>query len=159
MAIETGQQAPDFTLYTDQTEAFTLSEQRNGKNTVLLFFPGAFTGVCTAEMCSVNDDLARYKDLDAQVIGISTDSPFVLKEFKAQNDLDFTLLSDHSGQVSEQYGSKYHNDFTDMKLDRISKRSAFVIDADGEVKYAEVLDNAGKQPDFDAIQQTLRDLQ
>ncbi len=159
MTIETGQQAPDFTLYTDKNEAYTLSEARNGKNTVLLFFPGAFTGVCTAEMCSVNDDLSRYQDLDAQVIGISTDSPFVLSEFKKRYDLDFPLLSDHNAQVSEQYGAKYHNDFTDMKLDRISKRSAFVIDADGEVKYAEVLENAGKQPDFEAIQQALRDLQ
>ena len=110
-------------------------------------------------MCSVNEDIARYRDLDAHVLGISTDSPFVLGEFKKQNDLEFPLLSDHSGQVSEQYGVKYDNDFTDMKLDRIAKRAAFVIDPDGTVRYAEVLENAGKQPDFDAVKQALEDIQ
>ncbi len=159
MTVQTGQQAPDFTLYTDQTEAYTLSDDNDGKSTVLLFFPGAFTGVCTAEMCSVNDDLARYRDLDAHVLGVSTDSPFVLAEFKKKNGLDFPLLSDHSGQVSEQYGAKYDNDFTDMKLDRIAKRSAFVIDAEGTVRYAEVLENAGEQPDFEAIKRALEEVQ
>ena len=158
MAVHTGQQAPDFTLYTDENKAYSLADERGGMSTVLLFFPGAFTSVCTEEMCSVNSDLAEYRDLDANVVGISTDSPFVLSEFKKQNDLDFPLLSDHDGMVSESYGSKYDHDFTDMKLDRIAKRSAFVIDPKGTVKYAEVLENAGKQPDFDAIQRTLKDI-
>ena len=158
MAIETGQSAPDFTLFTDQTEAWSLTGDRDDPNTVLLFFPGAFTSVCTAEMCSVNADLGDYNDLDATVVGISTDSPFVLKKFKEENGLDFTLLSDHDGAVSKQYGAKYDHDFTPMKLDRISKRAAFVIDADGAVRYAEVLDNAGEQPDFDAIRTTLQNL-
>jgi peroxiredoxin len=159
MAVETGQQAPDFTLFSDQNEAYSLADERGGKSTVLLFFPGAFTSVCTAEMCTVNEDLASYKDLDANVVGISTDSPFVLAEFKKQNDLDFPLLSDHDGQVSDSYGAKYDHDFTDMKLDRISKRSAFVIDSKGTVRYAEVLENAGKQPDFEAIKSTLNEIQ
>jgi peroxiredoxin len=159
MAVDTGQQAPDFTLYSDQNEAYSLADERGGKSTVLLFFPGAFTSVCTAEMCTVNEDLASYRDLDANVVGISTDSPFVLAEFKKQNGLDFPLLSDHNGQVSETYGAKYDHDFTDMELDRISKRAAFVIDPKGTVTYAEVLENAGKQPDFDAIQNALKDIQ
>ena len=159
MAVEPGQQAPDFTLFTEQKEAFTLSEQRGGRSTVLLFFPGAFTSVCTEEMCSVNSDLASYQNLDAQVVGISTDSPFVLKEFKKQNGLAFTLLSDHNGEVSAQYGAKYDHDFTDMKLDRIAKRSAFVIDPEGVVRYAEVLENAGNQPDFGAIHNALQEVQ
>lgn len=158
MPIETGQRAPDFTLYSDQTNAWTLSEDGGDQHTLLLFFPGAFTGVCTAEMCSVNADLSEYNDLDANVVGISTDSPFVLKHFKEENGLDFTLLSDHDGEVSARYDSKYDHDFTPMELDRIAKRSAFVIDRDGVVRYAEVLDNAGEQPDFEAIQRTLRDL-
>lgn len=158
MAIETGQSAPDFTLYSDQTEPWTLSDDHSGKHTVLLFFPGAFTSVCTAEMCSVNAELSEYSDLDANVVGISTDSPFVLSKFKEDNGLDFPLLSDHDGEVAARYGSKYDHDFTDMNLDRIAKRSAFVIDADGTVRYAEVLDNAGKQPDFDAIRDALRSI-
>ncbi|MEM1042087.1 MAG: redoxin domain-containing protein [Bacteroidota bacterium] len=157
MAIQTGQHAPDFTLYTDKNEAYTLSEDNDGKSTVLLFFPGAFTSVCTEEMCTVNDDLARYRDLDAHVLGISTDSPFVLAEFKKHNSLDFPLLSDHNAQVSDQYGAKYDHDFTDMNLDRIAKRSAFVIDPDGVVRYAEITEHAGKQPNFGAIRQALED--
>lgn len=159
MAIEAGQQAPDFTLYTDQNEAYTLSDDNHGMSTVLLFFPGAFTSVCTAEMCSVNDELSRYRDLDAHVLGISTDSPFVLAEFKKANNLDFPLLSDHNAQVCEQYGVKYDNDFTDMKLDRIAKRSAFVIDPDGMIRHAEETEHAGKQPDFDAIKSALEAIQ
>ncbi len=159
MTVQTGQDAPDFTLYTDEKQAYTLSRDNDGKSTVLLFFPGAFTSVCTAEMCTVNDDLSRYRDLDAHVLGISTDSPFVLAEFKKQNDLDFPLLSDHSGQVSRQYGAKYDNDFTDMKLDRIARRAAFVIGPDGAVRYAEVLENAGEHPDFDAIKRALEEIQ
>ncbi len=158
MAIQTGQQAPDFTLHTDQNEAYTLSDDNDGKSTVLLFFPGAFTSVCTEEMCSVNDDLARYRDLDAHVLGVSTDSPFVLAEFKKRNNLDFPLLSDHNAQVSQQYGAKYDHNFTGMKLDRIAKRAAFVIDADGTVRYAEVLENAGEQPDFEAVQRALEEI-
>ncbi len=159
MTVQTGQPAPDFTLYTDQSQAYTLSDDNGGKSTVLLFFPGAFTSVCTAEMCSVNDNLNRYRDLDAHVLGISTDSPFVLAEFKKANGLDFPLLSDHNAQVCGQYGVKYDNDFTDMKLDRIAKRSAFVIDPDGVVRYAEETEHAGKQPNFDAIKQALADIQ
>jgi peroxiredoxin len=159
MAVQTGQQAPDFTLYTDETKPYSLADERGGKSTVLLFFPGAFTSVCTEEMCTVNSDLATYHDLDANVVGISTDSPFVLSEFKKANGLGFPLLSDHDAQVSESYGAKYANDFTDMNLDRIAKRAAFVIDPKGTVTYAEVLDNAGKQPDFDAIRQALEDVQ
>ncbi len=159
MAVQTGQQAPDFTLYSDQKEAYTLSEQRDGQHTVLLFFPGAFTGGCTAEMCTVNDSLARYQALDAQVLGISADAPAVLSEFKKQNGLDFTLLSDHHGEASGKYGAQFSTQEHNLGYDRIAKRAAFVIDADGNVQYAEVLENPGKQPDFEAIQRTLRDLQ
>ena len=153
MPLEQGQQAPDFTLYSSDKTAWTLSEQ-DGPS-VLLFFPGAFTSVCTAELCSVNDDLARYRDLGANVVGISTDSPFALARFKEENGYTFPLLSDHDGEVSKQYGAKYDRDFTPMKLDRVSKRAAFVVNPDRTVAYAEVLDNAGEQPDFDAVKAAL----
>lgn len=149
MPLRTGDSAPDFTLYDEATEPFTLSDADD--KTVLLFFPGAFTSVCTTELNTVGNDYARYQDLGASVVGISTDSPFALAEFKKVHDFPFRLLSDHDGSVAESFGAKYDHDFTPMKLDRIAKRAAFVVEPDGTISYAEVLDNAGEQPDFDAI--------
>jgi len=153
--VTVGETAPDFTLFSHEMEPWTLSDHR-GDPVVLLFFPGAFTSVCTTELNTVNNTLDAYSG--ATVVGISTDSPFVLDAFRAENDLTFSLLSDHDAEVSEAYGAKYDEDFTPMKLDRISKRAAFVIDAQGAVQYREVLENAGQQPDFDAIQGTLSKL-
>jgi len=150
-----GDPAPDFTLFSDQQESWQLSEHLDHP-VVLLFFPGAFTSVCTTELNTVSDDYDSFGD--AHVAGISTDSPFVLSEFRSVHGFDFPLLSDHDAEVSALYGSKYARDFTSMNLDRIAKRSAFVIDRDGIIQYAEVLENAGHQPDFEAIQQTVRDL-
>ncbi len=157
MAITQGTQAPDFTLFSNKMEPFKLSQHR-GKNVLLLFFPGAFTSVCTTELNTVNSELATFGGDGTQVVGLSTDSPFVLEEFRNVHKFDFPLLSDHNGEVSALYGSKYNNDFTPMKLDRISKRSAFVVDKQGIVQYAEVLENAGEQPNFDAIRQVLASL-
>jgi peroxiredoxin len=153
MPIQTGQPAPDFTLHSDKMEPWTLSEH-TGETVLLLFFPGAFTSVCTTELNSVNND-DRYDGVT--VVGISTDSPFALAEFKKAQSLSFPLLSDHDGEVSSLYGAKYDGDFTPMKLSRISKRSAFLIDEDGVVQYAEVLENAGEMPNFDAIEVKLND--
>lgn len=149
MSPTTGQQAPDFTLYTDEKKAWTLSEQN--APVLLLFFPGAFTSVCTTELNAVNNDLSRYNDAGVNVVGISTDSPFVLAEFKKAQGLTFPLLSDHDGDVAKRYGTKYSRDFTPMQFDRIAKRSAFLVSYDGHILYAEVLDNAGEMPDFEAI--------
>lgn len=152
-----GDPAPDFTAFTQDIEPFTLSDQDGP--VVLLFFPGAFTSVCTNEMNAVNNDLSAYGvDDGVTVVGISTDSPFVLDEYRKVNNLQFDLLSDHDADIAASYSAKYDNDFTPMKLDRIAKRSAFIVDADGIIRYAEVLDNAGKQPDFDAIKETLMSL-
>ncbi len=150
MSVNVGDSAPDFTLFSDETEAWTLSEHR-GKNVVLLFFPAAFTGTCTTELNTINNDLARFNDANALVVGISTDTPFVLAEFKKANMLNFPLLSDHSAEVAAMYGAKFNNDFTPMGLDRIAKRSVFVIDEDGAVAHREVLDNPGNEPDYEAI--------
>ena len=149
MALQPGDTAPDFTLFDEEMTPFTLSEAEGP--VVLLFFPGAFTSVCTTELNTVSNDYDAYTDRGAQVVGISTDSPFALAEFKKVNDLSFRLLSDHDGSVSEAYGAKYDHDFTPMKLDRISKRAAFVVSADGTLQSVEVLDNAGEQPDFDRV--------
>ena len=153
MALNTGDAAPDFTLFDEAMAPFTLSEADGP--VVLLFFPGAFTSVCTTELNTVGNDYSRYTDLGATVVGISTDSPFALAEFKKVNGFPFRLLSDHDGAVSQAYGAKYDRDFTPMKLDRISRRAAFVVNTDGTLAYTEVLESAGDQPDFDAIVDSL----
>ncbi|MEM1053982.1 MAG: peroxiredoxin [Bacteroidota bacterium] len=156
MPLQTGDAAPDFTLYDSDTQPFALSDQLDDGPVVLLFFPGAFTSVCTNELNTVANDLNSYNG--AQIVGVSTDSPFALGEFKKVHSLPFKLLSDHDAEVSAAFGAKYDNDFTPMKLDRISKRAAFVIGRDGRVRYAEVLDNAGELPDLEAVQSTISDL-
>ena len=152
MKIEKGQKAPAFGLYDSDRNKVNLSDF-HGKNVVLLFFPLAFTSVCTAELCSVRDNLSRYEQLNAEVFGISVDSLHTLKRFKQDQQLNFRLLSDFNKEVSAAYGCLYDTFSFDMR--GVSKRAAFVIDADGIVQYAEVLENAGNQPDFRAIQAAL----
>ena len=156
MALQTGSKAPDFTLVADDKQTVSLHDYE-GKNVVLLFFPLAFTSVCTAELCSMRDDIAQYTDLNAEVLAVSVDSPFTLEEFKKQQQLPFPLLSDFNKEVSRAYGSLYE-DFV-MNLKGVSKRSAFVIDGKGKIRYAEVLDNAGELPDLAAVKKTLTTLQ
>jgi glutaredoxin-dependent peroxiredoxin len=155
MKIEIGSKAPDFTLYDSDKKKVSLSDF-TGHNVVLLFFPQAFTGVCTKELCSVRDNMASYSQMNAQVLGISVDSVFTLAKFKEEQGLNFALLSDFNKETSAQYGSLYDSFVFDMK--GVSKRSAFVIDRAGIVQYAEVLDNAGEIPSFEAIQSTLASL-
>jgi peroxiredoxin len=155
MAIQIGQAAPDFTLHDSEKNKVTLSELR-GENVLLLFYPLAFTGVCTKELCSVRDNLHFYSGLNAKVLGISVDSLFTLARFKEDQSYNFPLLSDFNKEVSALYGSLYDSFAFDMK--GVSKRSAFLIDREGVVRYAEVLENAGHVPDFGAIEATLRTL-
>jgi peroxiredoxin len=152
MSIQAGQKAPPFSLYDSDKNKVNLSEYA-GKNVLLLFFPLAFTSVCTAELCSVRDNLARYNQLNAEVFGISVDSLHTLNRFKQDQQLNFRLLSDFNKEVSAEYGCLYDKFSFDMK--GVSKRAAFVLDKNGIVKYAEVLENAGNQPDFNAIQHAL----
>ncbi|MBO9566741.1 MAG: peroxiredoxin [Niastella sp.] len=152
MKIEVGQNAPDFSLYDSDKNKITLSEYK-GKQVLLLFYPQAFTGVCTKELCTVRDNIAQYEHVNAQVFGISVDSVFTLAKFKSEQTLNFPLLSDFNKQVSEAYGTLYENWIFDMK--GVSKRSAFVIDEEGVVQYAEVLENAGDLPNFEAIEAAL----
>lgn len=154
MKIEIGQKAPSFVLSDSAKNAVKLEDYK-GKNVVLLFFPLAFTGVCTAELCSLRDDIASYNNTNAQVFGISVDSLFTLAKFKDEQKLNFPLLSDFNKEVSTAYGAIYE-DFIGMK--GVSKRSAFVIDKDGVVRYAEVLEKASDLPDFTAIKATLAKL-
>ncbi len=152
MKITLGSLAPDFSLYSSEKEKISLSDFKN-KNVLLLFFPLAFTSVCTKELCSVRDNITIYNDSDATVLGISVDSPQTLAKFKEDQKLNFILLSDFNKTVSEKYGCLYQTFVMDMK--GVSKRSAFVIDAEGIIQYAEVLENAGGEPDYEAIRKCL----
>jgi len=152
MPIQTGQPAPNFSLYDSDKKKVTLSDYK-GKNVLLLFFPQAFTGTCTKELCSTRDNIATYNQANAQVFGISVDSIFTLAKYKEEQQLNFPLLSDFNKEVSTTYGSLYESFVFDMK--GVSKRSAFVIDKEGVVRYAEVLETASDLPDFAAIQKTL----
>jgi len=148
MNIEIGQPAPDFTLYDSTKNKITLSDMK-GQNVLLLFFPLAFTSTCTAELCSVRDNISFYNNVNAKVFGISVDSLHTLAKYKADQNLNFTLLSDFNKDVSSLYGSIYDTFGYNMK--GVSKRSAFVIDKDGIVRYTEVLENASEQPNFKNI--------
>ena len=154
MAIQVGQTAPNFSLYNSAKEKVSLSDFAGKSNVLLLFFPQAFTGVCTKELCAVRDDIARYNQSNAQVFGVSVDSVFTLAKFKEEQQYNFPLLSDFNKEVSEMYGSIYAS-FTDMGMKGVSKRSAFVIDKQGVIQYAEVLESAGDVPNFDAINDVL----
>ena len=155
MSVQIGQQAPQFTLNDTDRNAVSLADLK-GKNVLLLFFPMAFTGVCTTELCSIRDNIAVYNNANAQVLGISVDSPFTLAKFKAEQNLNFPLLSDFNKEVSTAYGAIYDAFIGWMK--GVSKRSAFVIDTAGVIQYAEVLESAGDLPNFEAINATLSKL-
>jgi len=152
MAINITQAAPDFTLFSTDKQEVTLSKLK-GNKVVLLFFPAAFTSVCTAELCSVRDNLKMYENLNAQVFGISVDSVYTLARYKEDQNLNFPLLSDFNKTASKAYGCLY--DTFAFGMEGVSKRAAFVIDEEGKLIYAEVLENAGAQPDFNAIQKVL----
>ncbi len=155
MAVKVGEKAPAFTLVSSEKEEISLDNYK-GKNVVLLFFPMAFTGVCTTELCTMRDDIASYNSLNAQILAVSVDSPFALDKFKSEQNLNFLLLSDFNKEVSRNYGALYEEFVLGLK--GVSKRSAFVIDKEGTVRYAEVLESAGDLPNFDAIKQALAEL-
>jgi peroxiredoxin len=154
MPISTGQTAPDFKLPDTEKQFHTLKQYR-GKNVLLLFFPFAFTGTCTKELCGVRDDIARYANANAEVLGISIDTHFTLKKYKAEQELPFPLLSDFNKEAIYAYDVAY-DEFILMK--GVAKRAAFLIDQEGIVRYAEVLENASEIPDFAAINEVLAGL-
>ena len=153
MHLTNGDLAPEFTLYDTEKKAISLSELK-GNKVLLLFFPLAFTGVCTKELCSVRDDIGRYDHVQAKVYVISVDSTYVLSKFKEEHHLNFPLLSDFNKEVSEKYGCLY--DVFNGWMKGVSKRAAFVIDENGFIQYAEILDNAKDLPNFENIQSVLQ---
>jgi len=152
MPVQIGQKAIPFSLFDTDKNKVNLEDYK-GKNVLILFFPLAFTSVCTKELCSIRDGISFYNNVNAQVLGISVDSLFTLNKLKEEQNLNFPLLSDFNKEASEAYGALYPQFGFDMK--GVSKRAAFVIDKNGLIQYAEVLENAGELPDFGAINKTL----
>lgn len=152
MTLKIGDVAPDFTLISTEKTPVSLSDFK-GKKVVVLFFPMAFTGVCTTELCSLRDDIATYSSLNAEILAISVDSPFTLGKFKEDQKLPFPLLSDFNKTASTAYGTIYEEFVLGLK--GVSKRSAFVVNADGTLAYAEVLESAGDLPNFDNVKAAL----
>ena len=162
MALAVGTQAPDFTLSTitaDGPELVSLANHK-GKNVVLLFFPMAFTGVCTEEFCSISEGLDDYTSLNAEVIGISGDNPFAQANWAEKEGIKVTLLADYEHEVTKAYDVAYDAFLPDKNLPMggVSKRSAFVIDKEGVIQYSESSDNPGDLPNFDAIKAKLGEL-
>ena len=155
MSLKLNERAPDFKLFNTQKQEVSLSDNK-GKNVVLLFFPFAFSGTCTKELCSVRDSFNIYGSLNAVVYGISVDSVFALGKFKEDQRLDFELLSDFNKEVMAAYGV-FNPQFV-FGTKGVAKRSAFVIDKEGVLKYLEVVEVAGELPNFDAIQSCLKGL-
>lgn len=155
MSLSAGDKAPTFKLFNTEKKEVSLNDLR-GKNIVLLFYPFAFSGTCTAELCNIRDNYSVYNNLNAEVLGISTDSVFTQKRYKEDQKLNFELLSDFNKEASAAYCSLYENFIFGTK--GVSKRSAFVIDKEGIIRYAEILENASEQPNYDAIQNCLRSM-
>lgn len=148
MSINIGQPAPQFTLPSTDRAMISLSDFK-GKKVVIHFFPFAFTGTCTTQLCTMRDNFGYYQDMNAEILAISVDSPFSLKQFKDVQGYQFTLLSDFNKEVSQAYGA-FYDEFI-LGLKGVSKRAAFVLNENQEVVYAEVLDVATDLPDFEAI--------
>ena len=155
MKIEAGQKAPMFELPDSDKKIVKLADHK-GRNVVLLFFPAAFTSVCTKELCQTRDELSFFNNLNADVFGISVDMPFTLNKFNADQNLNFPLLSDFNKEASMAYGCMY--DVWSVGLKGVSKRSSFVIDKEGVVRFAEILENANDYPNFDGIKKALEGL-
>lgn len=161
MAVTIGNKAPEFTLksknQTGEIKDISLADFK-GKNVVLLFYPLSFTGVCTNEMCSISEGFEFYSNLNADVIGISVDSIFTQEAWAKQNKITIPLLSDFNKEVCKNYGTLYPDGGFVLGMNGVSKRSAFIIDKEGIIRYAEILEDAGQLPNFEKIKEVLKSL-
>jgi peroxiredoxin len=157
MAVEVGQSAPDFTLYDTDRKPRSLSEFK-GKNVVLAFFPAAFSGVCTTEMCTLRDNADQFNSMNAQVIGISVDPIASQKAWSDQNHLQFPILSDFERRVVNQYGVAFQN-LGGLEGYVAANRAVLVLDQAGVVRYKWVASpNPGVEPNYDEIKQAVSSL-
>ena len=158
MALQAGSKAPDFTLKSKNASGLsdvTLSKNFGKKNTVLLFFPLAFTGVCTTEMCDVTAGLNAYQGANAEVIAISVDSPFAQEAWAQKEKIGITLASDLNKKTAEAYGTLLPDL---MGLGAVSARAAFVIDKNGVIQYSEQTPTPKDLPNFKAVSEALTKL-
>lgn len=164
MALSIGSKAPDFTLPTktaDGPKSVTLSENFGKGHTLLLFFPMAFTGTCTTEMCGVSNGLREYTELGCAVYGISGDNPFAQEAWAQKEKIGVPLLSDYEHHVARAYDVAYDSFLPQVNLPMggVPKRAAFIVDRDGVIQYAEVREDAREIPDFDKIKARLAELE
>lgn len=155
MQLQVGDKAPNFTLRNTDKSEISLSDF-SGENIVILFFPLAFTGTCTEELCMIRDEKSEYEALGTKILAISVDTIFSLAKFREEQDYNFPMLSDFNKDVSMAYGALYDDFVLGMK--GVSKRSAFVVDKHGIIRYAEVLEKASDLPNFNAIKETIAQL-
>ena len=159
MSLKVGDVAPDFTLKSNNLEDVSLGSFKGKQNVVVLFFPLVNTGPCEKELCTFRDSLTQYEDLDAQVLAISVDSAFAQKLWANIQQFTFPLLSDFNKEVCQAYGA-YYDVFIPGKFDYkgVAKRSAFVVDKEGIIRYVEILEDAGNEPSYEKIQEALKNL-
>jgi peroxiredoxin len=163
MSLAVGTKAPDFSLPTKTADGpvqIKLSDNFGKKNTLLLFFPMAFTGTCTTEMCGVSNDLAAYSSLNAAVYGISGDNPFAQEAWAKKERITVPLLSDYEHKVAKAYDVSYDAFLPQMNLGMggVSKRAVFIIDRDGVIQYAQSDDDARALPNFDKVKAKLEEM-
>ncbi|GAF78006.1 unnamed protein product [marine sediment metagenome] len=154
--VEMGQRAPDFILYDTEQELRSLSEFRD-KIVILAFYPGAFTSICTREMCTFRDSIGNLASVKGQIVGISVNDPFSNKAFKEANQLNFPLLSDYNRKVIEIYGIEA-NDFAGLGGYTAAKRSIFILDKKGIIRYKWVSEDPSKEPDYSEIESRMQAL-
>jgi peroxiredoxin len=155
-SAEIGSKAPDFSLPDTERKLRTLGEFLD-KNLVIAFYPGAFTSVCTKEMCALRDSIARFEELSSGVVGISVSDPFTNAAFAERNGISFPLLSDYSRETAKAYDVSMEN-FAGMRGYTAAKRSVFILDKEGIIRYKWVSDDPGVEPDYQEIQKALEEI-
>ena len=150
---DVGDMAPNFTLTSHEMRQVSLGDYL-GLRVVLAFYPGAFTAACRRELCTLRDSVAELEGLDAQVLGISVNDPFTNKAFHEENALNFPLLSDYTREVIRKYGV-VHEDFAGLRGYAAAKRSVFIVDAGGVIRYRWVSEDPGAEPDYEELRRQL----
>jgi len=156
MSHQVGSRVSDFTLFDMDRHLCSYSEFK-GKNLVLAFYPGAFTSACKKEMCTLRDSIAKLEGLESQVLGISVNDPFSNKAFHEMNLLNFSLLCDYNREVVKLFGLEL-SDFAGLKGYTVAKRSVFIVDKEGVIRYRWVSENPGVEPNYEEIKEELKKL-
>ena len=146
---DVGSNIPSFEL-PDADGKFVNVSEFKGKNIVLVFYPAAFTGVCKTELCHFRDDLSKFSNMETEVIGISVDYPFSVKEFSTTNNINFLLLCDYNKTVIKQFDIEF-SDFFNLEGYTVAKRSVFIVDKAGIIQYKWIADDPGQEPDYAEI--------